>query len=61
MCHESGKHGSGGGSRKSTLRETHLLPTLQVRDRLFDFWRHLCEIVIETQDATEEKALLTAS
>ena len=37
------------------------LAFLQVRDRLFDFWRHLCEIVIETQDATEEKALLTAS
>ena len=33
----------------------------QIGDRLFDFWRRLCGVGIETQDAAEEQAQLTAS
>ena len=33
----------------------------QIGDRLFDFWRRVCEVRIETQDATEAEAQLTAS
>ncbi len=31
----------------------------QIFDRLFDFWRRLCEVGIETQDAAKEEAQLT--
>ena len=33
----------------------------QIGDRLFDCWRRLCEVRIETQDATKEEVQLTVS
>ena len=33
----------------------------QIGDRLFDFWKRVCEVRIETQDATEKEAQLTVS
>ena len=60
-CTES-KHGLcaiSGPAHPSLFHTPSIFP--QIGDRLFDCWRRLCEVRIETQDATEEEAQLTAS
>ena len=51
--------GEAGLSLGSVVHTPSIFP--QIGDRLFDFWRRVCEVRIEMQDATEEEAQLTAS
>ena len=51
--------GEVGLSKGSVVHTPSIFP--QIGDRLFDCWRRLCEVRIETQDATEAEAQLTAS
>ena len=46
-------------SKGSVVHTVSVFP--QIGDRLFDFWRRLSWVGIETQDTAEEKAQLTAS